>query len=97
MAFLGAGLAAVATTISTLKGFAEGGIIEGASHYGDKIVARVNAGEMVLNKRQQSNLFNLLDGNGIGQNANGGKVEFVIKGSTLKGVLNNYNDRMNKL
>lgn len=97
LAFLGAGLAAVATTISTLKGFAEGGIIEGASHSGDKIVARVNAGEMVLNKRQQSNLFNLLDGNGIGQNANGGKVEFVIKGSTLKGVLNNYNDRMNKL
>lgn len=97
LAFVGAGLATVATTISTLKGFAEGGIIEGASHSGDKIVARVNAGEMVLNKRQQSNLFNLLDGNGIGQNANGGKVEFVIKGSTLKGVLNNYNDRMNKL
>lgn len=97
LAFVGAGLAAVATTISTIKGFAEGGIIEGASHSGDKIVARVNAGEMVLNKRQQSNLFNLLDGNGIGHNANGGKVEFVIKGSALKGVLNNYNDRMNKL
>lgn len=97
LAFLGAGLAAVATTISTIKGFAEGGIIEGASHTGDKVLARVNAGEMVLNKRQQSNLFNLLDGNGIGQNANGGKVEFVIKGSALKGVLNNYNDRMNKL
>ena len=97
LAFVGAGLAAVATTISTIKGFAEGGIIEGGSHSGDKIVARVNAGEMVLNKRQQSNLFNLLDGNGIGQNTNGGKVEFVIKGSTLKGVLNNYNDRMNKL
>lgn len=97
LAFLGAGLAAVATTISTIKGFAEGGIIEGASHTGDKVLARVNAGEMVLNKRQQSNLFNLLDGNGIGQNANGGKVEFVIKGSALKGVLNNYNDKMNKL
>lgn len=97
LAFVGAGLATVATTISTLKGFAEGGIIEGASHSGDKIVARVNAGEMVLNKRQQGNLFNLLDGNGIGHNTGGGKVEFVIKGSTLKGVLNNYNDRMNKL
>ena len=97
LAFVGAGLATVATTISTLKGFAEGGIIEGASHSGDKVLARVNAGEMVLNKRQQSNLFNLLDGNGIGQNTGGGKVEFVIKGSALKGVLNNYNDRMNKL
>lgn len=97
LAFVGAGLATVATTISTLKGFAEGGIIEGASHSGDKVFARVNAGEMVLNKRQQSNLFNLLDGNGIGHSANRGKVEFVIKGSTLKGVLNNYNDMMNKL
>ena len=97
LAFVGAGLATVATTISTLKGFAEGGIIEGASHSGDKVLARVNAGEMVLNKRQQSNLFNLLDGNGIGHNTGGGKVEFVIKGSALKGVLNNYNDRMNKL
>ena len=97
LAFVGAGLATVATTISTLKGFAEGGIIEGASHTGDKVFARVNAGEMVLNKRQQSNLFNLLDGNGIGHSANSGKVEFVIKGSTLKGVLNNYNDMMNKL
>lgn len=97
LAFVGAGLATVATTISTLKGFAEGGIIEGASHTGDKVFARVNAGEMVLNKRQQSNLFNLLDGNGIGHGANSGKVEFVIKGSTLKGVLNNYNDMMNKL
>lgn len=96
IAWLGAGLAAVATTIATIKGFADGGIIEGSSYHGDRIVARLNAGEMVLNKKQQANLFRALD-NGISSNAGGGKVEFEIKGSTLKGVLKNYDNKMNKV
>ena len=95
IAWLGAGLAAVATTIATIKGFADGGIIEGSSYHGDRIVARLNAGEMVLNRKQQANLFRALD-NGIATNA-GGKVEFEIKGSTLKGVLKNYDNKMNKV
>lgn len=95
IAWLGAGLAAVATTIATIKGFADGGIIEGSSYHGDRIVARLNAGEMVLNRKQQANLFRALD-NGISSNA-GGKVEFEIKGSTLKGVLKNYDNKMNKV
>ena len=96
IAWLGAGLAAVATTIATIKGFADGGIIEGSSYHGDRIVARLNAGEMVLNRKQQANLFRALD-NGIASNAVGGKVEFEIKGSTLKGVLKNYDNKMNKV
>ena len=95
IAWLGAGLAAVATTIATIKGFADGGIIEGSSYHGDRIVARLNAGEMVLNRKQQANLFRALD-NGIATNV-GGKVEFEIKGSTLKGVLKNYDNKMNKV
>lgn len=96
IAWLGAGLAAVATTIATIKGFADGGIIEGSSYHGDRIVARLNAGEMVLNRKQQANLFRALD-NGIASNVGGGKVEFEIKGSTLKGVLKNYDNKMNKV
>lgn len=96
IAWLGAGLAAVATTIATIKGFADGGIIEGSSYHGDRIVARLNAGEMVLNRKQQANLFRALD-NGIASNYGGGKVEFEIKGSTLKGVLKNYDNKMNKV
>ena len=96
IAWLGAGLAAVATTIATIKGFADGGIIEGSSYHGDRIVARLNAGEMVLNRKQQANLFRALD-NGISSNVGGGKVEFEIKGSTLKGVLKNYDNKMNKV
>lgn len=95
IAWLGAGLAAVATTIATIKGFADGGIIEGSSYHGDRIVASLNAGEMVLNRKQQANLFRALD-NGIASNV-GGKVEFEIKGSTLKGVLKNYDNKMNKV
>lgn len=96
IAWLGAGLAAVATTIATIKGFADGGIIEGSSYHGDRIVARLNAGEMVLNRKQQANLFRALD-HGIASNVGGGKVEFEIKGSTLKGVLKNYDNKMNKV
>lgn len=95
LAFAGAGLAAVATLISTIRGFADGGIIGGNSFHGDKIVARVNAGEMILNQKQQANLFRLLD-NGGSVNG-GGKVEFKISGSTLKGVLRNYDNKMNKI
>lgn len=96
IAFVGAGLAAVATTIATIKGFADGGIIGGNSFHGDKIMARVNAGEMILNTKQQANLFRLLDSGYTGNSA-GGKVEFKISGSTLKGVLRNYDNKMNKI
>lgn len=39
--------------------FADGGIVPGNSFYGDRVQANVNSGEMVLNKQQQSNLFQL--------------------------------------
>lgn len=97
LAFVGAGLAAVATMISTISSYADGGIIEGSSFHGDKMLARVNAGEMILNKAQQSNLYNALkNGNNIGGNG-GGEVEFKISGSALKGVLKNYDNKINRM
>lgn len=97
LAFTGAGLAAVATMISTISSYADGGIIEGSSFHGDKMLARVNAGEMILNKAQQSNLYNALkNGNNIGGNG-GGEVEFKISGSALKGVLKNYDNKINRM
>jgi chromosome segregation ATPase len=86
-------LAAIATAMSTILSvfanirsmtagkFADGGIVGGTSYSGDKLFAMVNSGEMILNKRQQSNLSNML---GVG-----GQVEFHISGETLVGVLNN--------
>lgn len=41
--------------------FAEGGIVPGASFQGDNVLARVNSGEMILNQRQQADLFNMIN------------------------------------
>lgn len=89
------GLGIVASTISQLKGYNTGGIIEGNSIHGDKVLARVNSGEMVLNKRQQSNLFRQLNNATNNASAFGGNVTFTIHGSELIGVLDNYNSKMN--
>ena len=92
---IAAGVAAVVGALAMISGgFADGGIIGGNSFHGDKMLARVNAGEMILNQKQQANLFNMLNS---GAGSSGGTVEFKISGSQLKGVLNNYNSKMNKV
>lgn len=97
LAFVGAGLGAVATMIATISSYADGGIIDGSSFHGDKLLARVNSGEMILNKSQQSNLYRALRSGNIGGGGLNGNVEFKISGSSLKGCLKNYDDKMNKL
>lgn len=66
-----ANLAAIATVVATIASvlgslpkFADGGIVGGSSFVGDKLLARVNSGEMVLNQRQQSRMLRLTDGGG---------------------------------
>lgn len=73
------------------KGFASGGIIQGKTTMGDQILARVNAGEMVLNKKQQANLFNLLDhGSNNGSDTPLQVSTIRVKGSDLYLALSNY-------
>lgn len=91
----GAAAAAVLAALASIPSFSTGGIFAGNSTIGDMNLARVNAGEMILNNRQQRNLFNLLNGNG-GSNG-GGQVEFKIKGKELFGVLNNYQNKIAKV
>lgn len=97
LAFVGAGLGTLATMVSTIKGFAEGGIIEGASTHGDMQLARVNSGEMILNNTQQARLFDLLDGGASMIGYGSRKVEFKISGQNLVGTLRNYNNKMSKV
>lgn len=92
----GAAVASVLAAIASLPSFSEGGIFAGNNTIGDYNLARVNAGEMILNNRQQRNLFNLLDGSGSNKMA-GGEVSFKIKGTELVGVLNNTNNRLKRL
>ena len=46
--------------------FATGGIVGGNSFYGDKVSANLNSGEMILNARQQQNMFKAIDRNTLG-------------------------------
>lgn len=97
LAFVGAGLGTLATMISTIQGFSNGGIIGGASTHGDMQLARVNAGEMILNNTQQARLFDLLDGGASMIGYGSRKVEFKISGQNLVGTLRNYNNKMSKV
>jgi TP901 family phage tail tape measure protein len=68
-------IAAIAAIIGALSGlvkFAGGGIADGVvggnSPVGDRLLARINSGEMVLNKQQQGNLLGILTGKSVGAN-----------------------------
>lgn len=97
LAWLAAGMGAMATTIATihsLTGYAEGGMIKGNSYSGDNIggivdgsqLVGLNAGELVLNKAQQATLAQNLQSNGGG----GMRVVGEIQGEKIVLVANRY-------
>lgn len=91
-----AAITAIMSAMAAVPKFADGGIIGGNSFIGDNMIARVNSGEMILNNRQQKNLFNLLDGKG-GTSVNaGGEVKLRIEGRDLVGVLNSQTSKTSK-
>ena len=74
-----AGVASMVSTIAAIHsatGYAEGGMIKGNSYSGDNIgglvdgshLVGLNAGEIVLNQAQTSNVANALKGGGMGGN-----------------------------
>jgi len=85
---------AIAAVFASLPKFAGGGIVKGGSSVGDKNLIRVNSGEMILNKGQQSTLFNLLDGKGSA--GSGGNVTFELRGDKLIGVIENTKKKRSK-
>ena len=58
-------VATIASVFSSLPKFADGGIVGGSSYFGDKLLARVNSGEMILNQGQQARLLNMTDGGNV--------------------------------
>lgn len=94
--FVGAAMAvaAVASLIASMAAipkFAKGGIIGGSSFYGDRLLARVNSGEMILNKEQQKSLYQMTSGeNDINI------TSFKVRGDELFLVLKNYMKKTGK-
>lgn len=59
-AMIGALIATIASSSSKIPKFAGGGIVPGGDGSGDRVLARVNPGELILNKAQQGRLANHL-------------------------------------
>ena len=92
IAFAATGLATMISTISAIHsatGYANGGIIPGNSYSGDNQMAMVNAGEVILNRSQQSNLASQLQGSGLGNL----QLSATVSGENLRLVLNNNSRR----
>lgn len=62
LAFGVAGTAELVSMVSTISGFNTGGIVGGNETSGDRVLVRVNSGEMILNAAQQARLFALANG-----------------------------------
>lgn len=86
-----AAVAGVIASLAAIPKFAQGGIIGGSSFYGDRLLARVNSGEMILNKEQQKSLYQMTSGeNDINI------TSFKVRGGELFLVLKNYMKKTGK-
>lgn len=88
-------MAAIMGALASAKAYATGGIIGGNSTHGDKILARVNSGEMVINQGQQAKLWNFINGDTLTGSQN--NVEFKIRGTDLIGVIQNSQKKTNRI
>jgi low affinity Fe/Cu permease len=79
------------------QAFAKGGIVGGASFYGDKILARVNSGEMIANSDQQRKIYNAMsaaNSQSVNVTLGGG---FELDGNKLRLVLDRTDKRKNRI
>jgi hypothetical protein len=94
LAWVAAGMAAMATTISTihsLTGYADGGIVGGNSYSGDNVFAgnaMVNSGELILNRAQQNSIASQLESHSGGLSS-----QPYVMGETILLGLNNHLQR----
>lgn len=98
-----ANLLAVAAAISAVLGlmaaipkFAGGGVVQGGSSINDLQLARVNAGEMILNGSQQKRLWNAINSDMLRGSFDGKRIIGVLRGSTLYLLMENYKKQAKK-
>ena len=102
LAFGVSGAATMVSMIGQIKsatsGYESGGIIPGSSTHGDSMLVRANAQEMILTQQQQTRLWRFINSSGDRMYpTESGQVEFVIHGSKLVGVQQNYYKKHNRL
>ena len=88
---LGAFAAMVSTVQSSVRTYADGGVIPG-QNYNDGITARVSSGEMIINPADQKRLFDSIHTGGIG----GGSGSAAVTGEQIVIAVNNYARRTNR-
>lgn len=98
-----ANLLAVAAAISAVLGlmaaipkFAGGGVVTGGTSINDLQLARVNAGEMILNGSQQKRLWNAINSDRMTGGFDGKRIIGALRGSTLYLLLENYRKQVKK-
>ena len=87
MVAIPAAIAAVISAVTSFPKFADGGIVGGSSYFGDKLLARVNSGELILNQKQQESLYHMTEDDRGG----GVTIGFDrVRGSDIYLALKNY-------
>ena len=94
-AFIATAVGGVVSAFAAIPKFANGGVVGGNSPIGDKLLARVNSGEVIFNNNQVRNLDRMLTP--AGQNLEvvlGGQI--TADAGKLQFVLDKYNTRKNR-
>ncbi len=97
---IASGVAMITSLFDSLQvpKFENGGIVGGHSFYGDKILARLNSGELVINRHDQKRLWNTIQqGQSPSSAPMGGDVHFRISGRDLVGVLSNHQNKTSRV
>jgi hypothetical protein len=83
-------MATTIATIHSLTGYANGGIVGGNSYSGDNVgPVMLDAGELILNRSQQNNVANAIEGAGM-QNLH---LEGLLRGENIWIAANRYTRR----
>lgn len=91
-------ITSIISVFSSLPKFESGGIVGGNSFSGDKVLARLNSGELVLNKNQQNRLYSAIQQGHTSSSAPmNGSVQFKISGRDLIGVLSNQQNKTSRV
>jgi hypothetical protein len=93
-AFIATAVAGILGAFAAIPKFETGGVVGGSSFYGDKILARVNSGELILNNKQQQALSGMLDNTSAMVNV--GVSDIVIDGDKLRIIMDRNATKNNR-